>query len=403
MIKIIVLILLLLKTIYEAFLTYIDIKSADRELPDNVKDVYNEEEFNNWKAYNKENIHLGIIDDIIDFILNFSLIYFNIYAIIFYSINVNEYVKYLWLIVIVAIISLILDFPMDYYDTFVIEEKYGMNKSTKLTFVLDKFKSLFLSLMFSFIPIVIIKNLYDRFGNSGAILIILSIVGLSLIIVALVMQILKIFNKFTELENTELRNKLISLCEKYDIKVKRIVVRDASRRTTRANAFCTGLGKKKTISLDDNLINNYTDDQIVAVFAHEFAHAKYKHTLKVLPFAIFKIVFAMVIFILLLNFKSIYVAFGFNEINYMIAFLVEGLFMWPIDILFDYIANALSRKHEYEADAFAAKEGYGEDLISALKKLSKESLSDINPDPLIVKLEYSHPTLSQRITAIRSI
>ena len=401
MIKVIAIILFVLKELYGSFLTYIRIKGTDRELPDNVKDVYDEEEFNRWKSYKKENIRLGIINDIVGFILNISLISFNLYAALFYVFNVNDYLKYLWLLTITAIIGLVVSLPTDYYDTFVIEEKYGFNKSTKMTFSLDKIKSLILGVIVSSIPIFIIKYLYDKFGNRGAILIILSLIAVSLILALCVMQILKIFNKFKPLEDGELKDRIIALCEKYDIKVKRIVVKDASRRTTKANAFCTGFGKKKTISLDDNLVNNYSIDEIVAVFAHEFAHAKYKHTLKTLPFGIFRMVFLLVVFIVLLNFESISLAFGFREMNYMIVLLVLGLIIWPIEILLDYIANLLSRKHEYEADAFTAKEGYGEMLISALKKLNKESLSDINPHPLIVKLTYSHPTLSERITAIR--
>ena len=401
MIKVIAIILFVLKELYGSFLTYIRIKGTDRELPDNVKDVYDEEEFNRWKSYKKENIRLGIINDIVGFILNISLISFNLYAALFYVFNVNDYLKYLWLLAITAIIGLVVSLPTDYYDTFVIEEKYGFNKSTKMTFSLDKLKSLILGVIVSSIPIFIIKYLYDKFGNRGAMLIILSLIAVSLILALCVMQILKIFNKFKPLEDGELKDRIIALCEKYDIKVKRIVVKDASRRTTKANAFCTGFGKKKTISLDDNLINNYSIDEIVAVFAHEFAHAKYKHTLKTLPFGIFRMVFLLVVFIVLLNFESISLAFGFREMNYMIVLLVLGLIIWPIEILLDYIANLLSRKHEYEADAFTAKEGYGEMLISALKKLNKESLSDINPHPLIVKLTYSHPTLSERITAIR--
>ena len=401
MIKVIAIILFVLKELYGSFLTYIRIKGTDRELPDNVKDVYDEEEFNRWKSYKKENIRLGIINDIVGFILNISLISFNLYAALFYVFNVNDYLKYLWLLAITAIIGLVVSLPTDYYDTFVIEEKYGFNKSTKMTFSLDKIKSLILGVIVSSIPIFIIKYLYDKFGNRGAILIILSLIAVSLILALCVMQILKIFNKFKPLEDGELKDRIIALCEKYDIKVKRIVVKDASRRTTKANAFCTGFGKKKTISLDDNLVNNYSIDEIVAVFAHEFAHAKYKHTLKTLPFGIFRMVFLLVVFIVLLSFESISLAFGFREMNYMIVLLVLGLIIWPIEILLDYIANLLSRKHEYEADAFTAKEGYGEMLISALKKLNKESLSDINPHPLIVKLTYSHPTLSERITAIR--
>lgn len=403
MIKVVVIVLFILKKVYDGVLTYIDIKGADRPLPVNVKDVYSEEEFNRWKAYNKENIRLGVFNDIVEFILDFSLLLLNVYALLFYIFNTNDYIRYLWLIFILSVIALVINIPFDYYDTFVIEEKYGMNKSTKLTFILDKIKGLIVGVVLSFIPIAIIKYLYDRFGNNGAMLIIISIVGITLLIAVCIMQLLKIFNKFTPLPDGELKDKLIALCKKYDIKVKRIVVRDASRRTTKANAFCTGLGKRKTISLDDNLVNNYTSDQIVAVFAHEFAHAKYKHMLKTLPFGIFKTILMLLMFIVLLNFEGVSLVFGFTERNYFIVFLVMGFIMWPVETLLDYIGNYLSRKHEYEADAFATKEGYGEELISALKKLSKESLSDINPHPLIVKLTYSHPTLSERITAITSI
>ncbi|MBQ2204697.1 MAG: hypothetical protein II411_02230, partial [Lachnospiraceae bacterium] len=142
MIKVIAIILFVLKELYGSFLTYIRIKGTDRELPDNVKDVYDEEEFNRWKSYKKENIRLGIINDIVGFILNISLISFNLYAALFYVFNVNDYLKYLWLLTITAIIGLVVSLPTDYYDTFVIEEKYGFNKSTKMTFSLDKIKSL---------------------------------------------------------------------------------------------------------------------------------------------------------------------------------------------------------------------------------------------------------------------
>ena len=219
MIKTIAIILFVLKGMYGTFLTYINIKGTDRELPENVKDVYDEKEFNRWKAYKKENLRLGIINNIIIFILNFSLLTFNLYAILFYVFNINDYLKYLWLIFITAIISLIVELPTDYYDTFVIEEKYGFNKSSKLTFALDKIKKLVLEIIISYIPILIIKYLYDRFGNSGDILIILSMIAVSLIIVLCVMQIMKIFNKFTPLEDGELKKRTVGYKNEDELKI----------------------------------------------------------------------------------------------------------------------------------------------------------------------------------------
>lgn len=401
MIKFFIVISFILKTIYKFFLTFLNIKGANRNLPENVKDIYDEKEFNKWKSYNKENIKLGILENIFDFILNFCLLSFNIYAIFFYLFNVNDYYRYFWLIIILSIISNFLSIPFDYYDTFFIEEKYGMNKTTKKTFILDKVKSFILEIILSFLLIFIIKYLYDKFGNRGTILIIVSIVGLMLLITISIMQILKLFNKFTPLEDGELKDKLISLCEKHGIKVKKIVVKNASLRTTKSNAFCTGLGKTKTISLDDNLLKNFSNEEILAVFAHEEAHAKFKHLFKTLPFTIINIAFMIVLFIIILNFEKISLAFGFKEMNYYISFLVLELIIWPFEIFINFLGNYLSRKHEYEADNFAVNEGYGEFLISALKKLHKESLSNINPHPVIVKLNYSHPTLSERITAIK--
>ena len=403
MLKIIVIIFDILKEAFDSFLLYLSIKNVDAKLPENVKDVYNEEEYNNWKKYDAENNRLTIISGMVDFIVFIAFLTFDLYAKIFYMLDVNSYLRYFWLIFIISILSTIISLPFSYYDTFVIEEKYGLNKSTKQTFFLDLIKTFFINLLLMYVVIVIIKFLYEKFGNVGGILIIITIVGISLLIAAGIMLLLKIFNKFKPLEDGELKEKLIALCDKYDIKVKKIVIRDASRRTTRANAFCTGIGKKKTISLDDNLVNNYTVDQIVAVFAHEFAHAKYKHSIKMLPLGIINVVVVLAIIILLFSFDGISVAFGFSELNYLIIFLVFGILSWPFGIINDYFTNSISRKHEYEADAFAAREGYGEELIASLKKLNKESLSDINPHPLIVKLEYSHPTLSERITAIKKI
>lgn len=401
--KLIICISLVIKFLYDEFLTYLDYSYIDKELPENVKDVYNEDEYKKWKAYQNEGKYIDLAEDVIDFLLIFCFIIFNVHSKIFYMFDASDELRYLYSIIFFSIASLVIDILFDYYDTFVIEEKYGFNKSTKLTFFIDIVKSFILSTGLTYVILIVIKMLYERFGNIGLIYIICFMLLLSLIIVLLVMPIMKIFNKFKELEDGELRQKLEALCEKYNVKVKKIVIKDASKRTTKSNAFCTGLGKRKTISFDDNLVNNFSTDEIVAVFAHEFAHAKYKHMLKSLPFGIFRTIFNILMVGVLLNYKNIFVEFGFNDINYMFAFVIYGYLIWVIDEILDLFSNVLSRKHEYEADAFAAKEGYGVELIKSLKKLYKEDFSDINPHPLVVKLSYFHPTLSQRIQAIDNI
>ena len=400
--RIILIVSFILSAAFSFYKSRLERSWRDRPLPENVRDVYDEAEYEKWRAYQKDGDRPSMIKSIVDTVVMLIMLVGNVYAKIYYAFDVNVYLRYFLCILITSLISCIISIPFEYYDTFVIEEKYGMNKTTKKTFVLDQIKNELIGLVMSYGLLLVIMFLYNRFGNAGIVWIAVAIVVISLLISLLVMPLLKIFNKFKPLEDGELKDKLMELCTKYGITVRKIVVKDASRRTTTANAFCTGFGKRKTISLDDNLINDYSTDQIVAVFAHEFAHARFRHLLKSLPFGLARTVFTVLMLGLAFNIPSAYTAFGFTEMNYCFAMTVSNLLSWPIDVLLDLVSNKISRDHEYEADAFAAREGYGENLVSALKKLCKESLSDINPHPVIVKMDYSHPTLSQRIEAIVS-
>ena len=401
MIRALLIVLFVLNSVYGFFKLHLATSDTNRPLPDNVKDVYDEKRYNLYKAYKKESGKVELASSIVSFVINLLFLVFNVYATIFNWFNgMNIYLQYLCLTAVIELFTTIIKTPFSYYDTFTIEEKYGMNKTTKRTFFADKIKSFILGIILSMLITSIMIFFFSRFGIQAIIWTAVVIVVLSLLLSTLVVPLMKIFNKFTPLEDGELKDKLLALCDKYHVQVKKIVIKDASRRTTKSNAFCTGL-KKKTISIDDNLLNNFTTDEIVAVFAHEFAHAKYKHVLKTLPFSLIRSVLVIVLFGLVLSVKDFFTPFGFTEANYYFAMVILDALIWPFSNLTNTAFNYLSRKHEYQADAFAAKEGYGEALISALKRLVNESLSEINPHPWIVKTEYSHPTLSQRITAVR--
>lgn len=399
--KIFVLISFLVYKAFNWWLDYLSIIQKNAPLPANVRDVYDESEYNNWKKYSAESARVGIIHSLVSTFIDFCFLIFCLHSAIFASLSgLGILLQYFVMIVIVEIIDMVVGLPFSYYDTFVIEEKYGMNKSTKKTFFLDFIKSIVIDVIFQCILCAAVGVFYELFGNTGLIITVCAIIGFSLLLNLLSVPFMKIFNKFTPLEDGELKESLLGLCAKYGVEVKKILVMDASRRTARANAFCTGISKKKTISLDDNLINQYSTEQITAVFAHEFAHARNKHMIKSLPFQLLNMVYLIVVIGIVLNIPAVFTAFGFAEINYVFVFIVVSAFSWPVEILLNFINSSISRKHEYEADAFAAKEGYGEELISALKKLNKDGLGDVNPHPLIVKLKYSHPTLSQRIDAV---
>ena len=387
---------------FEWYLDFLDTRHMNAEVPENVRDVYDAEAYRNWIAYHRANQRLQLGKSLVSFVVNLLMLLLNFYAFVFGLFGGSSvYLQYFLALLLFITIDTVIAIPFRCYDTFVIEEKFGMNRTTKKTFILDTIKSWIISAVLGYGLTVLIMFLYERFGDPGIILICVAIILFSLLIALVAVPLMRIFNKFTPLEDGTLKEALLGLCTRYGVRVKKIVVRDASRRTTRANAFCTGLTKRKTISLDDNLVKDYEDDQIVAVFAHEFAHARFNHVLKSLPFSMLRTVLAVAVLGLIFHLMPVYKAFGFEGRNYYFAMTVLTLFTWPVSKALDYISNRISRKHEYEADGFAAKEGYGEALISALKKLSKDSLSNLNPHPLIVKLEYSHPTLSQRIDAIR--
>ena len=399
-------ILLLLSYVCENVFDYILVKLNDsyvkKPLPENVRDVYDEEKYNKWINYRNDTKKFSAIQTLVSAFITLILLIFNLHSKIFYLFKFNTIINYIFFILAFTLVSTIISIPFDYYQNFVIEEKYGFNKTTVKTFILDIIKSLVLGVILSLLLFLAVMFLFEKFGNLGILFTIIAVIVFSLIINLLSIPIMKIFNKFTPLEDGELKDALVALCEKYNVKIKAIYVMDASRRTTRANAFCTGL-VKKTISLDDNLVNNYTVDEIVAVFAHEFGHAKHKHVLKSIWFSFFRIIILIVALGVILNFPSICMEFGFNELNYYFAFTVLTMISWPVSRVFDLFSNKISRTFEYQADAFAAKEGYGEALISALKRLNKDALSNLNPHPFVVALEHSHPTLSQRISAVRNI
>jgi STE24 endopeptidase len=402
MIKCIIILLYLSKEAFDAVIDFLDSQYLKKALPENVRDVYNEEEYQNWLSYEKECGRIDMISNLVDIILALTLLVSNAYAWIFNTLSgMSVYVQYLVLIFLLNVISSVIDLPFEYYETFVTEEKYGLNKSTRRTFWLDQIKSFFIGNAISYGFMMLVMLLFERFGNMAILWCSAAFLVIILTIMLIIVPLMRIYNKFDPLPDGELKDKLLSLCDKYGIRVRKIVVRDASRRTTTSNAFCTGIGNRKTISLDDNLVNEYSPEEITAVFAHEFAHARYHHAIKSLPFSMVNILVMFSSLAIVLNIPGLYTAFGFDGINFYFATMLTSVIIWPVSTIMGIIGGFLSRKHEYQADAFAAGEGYGEDLIAALKRLNRESLSDINPHPAVVILEYSHPTLSQRIDAIQ--
>ena len=399
--KLIALVILTLIYLWKLLLNTISAGSVKNPIPANVADVYDPETYRKWREYKKEKSRLSVISDTASFVISLLLIIPNIYAAFAGLFPETAFMQMLAVILLSAVSDLLL-IPFSWYNTMVIEEKYGFNRSSKKTFWMDELKEFLIGMLISVAVGSLLMWIHQALGDL-LIIVFAGAMTLLLLGIAFLYPVLsRIFNKFTPLEDGELKDKLTGLLEKHGYKVRAIQVMDASRRTTKSNAYFSGFGKMKTIVLYDTMIQQMTTDEICAVFAHEMGHGLHKDTLRNQVMSFLMMLMVGVLAWLTLRTTGIWPAFGFDSINYgFTIILIMSVELALIAPLFGLLTNYLSRRAEYRADAQAVQEGYGEALISGLKKLSRENFADLAPSPLLVRLEYSHPTLSQRIEAIR--
>ena len=399
-VKIAVLAVLAVVYLYRMLLLRIDRRSERNSVPANVSDVYDAETYRKWRAYHGEKSRLGMWDATAGFAVDFLLVLCNAYAAFARLFPAGPFWQ-MFAVLLLSAIGSLAQIPFSWYDTMVIEQKYGFNRSTSATFWLDKVKEFLISLLVMTVVGSILMGLHRSLGDwliaafAGAMT--LLVLGVSFLSPFLS----RVFNKFKPLEEGELRDKLTALLEKNGYRVRAIQVMDASRRSSKTNAYFTGFGRMKTIVLYDTLVAAMTGDEICAVFAHELGHGLHKDTLKNQIISFAQMLVLGVLAWLTLRTEALFPPFGFEGVNYGFALLlimsVEFALIAP---LFQLAASAFSRRAEYRADAQAVREGYGGALVSALKTLARANFADLAPDPLLVRLQYSHPTLSQRIAAI---
>ena len=405
--------LVIFNYLFTNLLDYMNHRNWKDEIPNELKDFYDKEKYKKAKNYALSKNKISLFSSSLSFLLVISLIVFNGYGIIdqFVSFNLSKSFESLQIssnfiqsgvfFLILFILNSIISIPFSYYNTFVIEEKFGFNKTTKLTFFIDIIKSTLLSFFIGGILLFLTLYLYENL-NDGFWLWLW--IGLSLLMILINMfyadLIVPIFNKLTPLDDGELRNKIEKYSKDVGYLLKNIYVIDGSKRSTKANAFFSGLGPRKTIALYDTLIEKHTENELVAVLAHEVGHFKKKHIFSGLIMSIIQIGIMSFFFELCLKLPEISIALGGLESSFHLGLVGFSIIFSPISILSGIIMNYNSRKNEFEADAYAKETFNGEDLSLALKKLSVDSLSNIYPHPLYVFFHYSHPPLIQRLRAL---
>jgi STE24 endopeptidase len=388
-------------------LSLLNLSYQRKPLPANVKEIYSKDKLKQSRAYFAENTRFSLIRSTFSFLLMLGLLiggFFPYVAQIIEQITNSELLETFFFLSVLLILNTIINLPFNYYRTFSIESRYGFNKSTKSLFFKDVLRNIILSTVLTSGIAVLLNSLYIGLGEMfvfGA------WIALSVIIVILFMLntkvFVKIFNKLTPLPDGTLRDSIQALATKTGFKAKAIYTMDASKRSSKLNAFFSGFGPIREIALFDTLIAKLNEKQILSVLAHEIGHAKHFDEIRLIVQQILVFgVYAWILNLLLGN-QAIITSFGFTGPFFAFSLILFGFLIEPFDFLLGLPTNWLSRRAEYAADAFAVKQGYKEPMMGALKVLVKENFANLTPHPLEVLLTYSHPPMHDRLAAIEAL
>ena len=393
--------ILIVNFIFDKILDSLNAKHFEDAVPESLKDVYEEEEYKKSQAYKKTNYRFGNLASLFSISITLAFFFldgFEIVDNIARSYSDNAIIIALIFFGIIMIGSDILNSPFSYYRTFVIEEKFGFNKTTKKTFILDKIKGLLMTAIIGGGILSLIIWFFELTGKNFW-LYAWALVALFSIFMNMFYSklIVPLFNKQTPLEDGDLKNSITEYANKVGFKLDKIFVIDGSKRSTKANAYFSGFGSQKRITLYDTLINDLDDEEIVAVLAHEVGHYKRKHIVFNLISSILLTGLTLYILSLFINSPILSEALGVSTHSFHIGLIAFGILYSPISEITGLFMNYVSRKFEYQADDYAKETYKGAPLISSLKKLSKNNLSNLTPHPSYVFVHYSHPTLLQRV------
>lgn len=391
--------------IIDKILDAFNAKHYKDQLPEELQDVYDEDEYKKSQRYKATNYRFGILTSTFSFVLTLAFFFLDGFAFVDQlarQISDHKILVTLIFFGIIMIGSDILTTPFSYYKTFVIEEQFGFNKTTKTTFILDKIKGWLMTIIVGGIILGIITWFYhttkDLFWVYAWVLVSVFTIFINLFYSRLIVPI---FNKQTPLEDGSLRDSISKYAESVGFNLDKIFIIDGSKRSTKANAYFSGFGNEKRVTLYDTLVNDLDEDEIVAVLAHEVGHYKKKHIIVNLFSSILLTGLTLFILSLLIDNPLLSEALGVQETSFHIGLIAFGILYSPLSEVTGLIMNWFSRKFEYQADDYAKNTYKAKPLITSLKKLSKNSLSNLTPHPAYVFMHYSHPTLLERIKNLK--
>lgn len=388
----------------DQILDYINLKAQRTDIPKEVEEFYEKEKYLKSLAYHRELTRFSFLTSGLSFLVSLVMLItggFGWLDSLLRPFFGNDIILALAFFAVLMLASDILTLPFQWYATFVIEEKYGFNKTTIKTFITDKLKGYLLAAIIGggllSALIYLIETIGPNFWIWFSILAALFVLFVNMFYTSL---ILPMFNKLTPLPDGELKTAIEHFAKKVNFPLDNIFVIDGSKRSKKANAFFSGIGKKKKIVLYDTLIENHTTDELVAVLAHEVGHFKKKHIIWGYILSIIQIVFTLFVLSKMVFDENLSLAMGGSVHAIHLNLLAFGILFSPISGITGLFMNMYSRKNEFEADAYAKETFDGTALSNALKRLSVDSLSDLYPHPLYVFFHYSHPPLLKRLEAL---
>ncbi|MFM2306987.1 MAG: hypothetical protein RLZZ367_1656 [Bacteroidota bacterium] len=387
-------------------LSWLNLKTWDKPLPAEVADLYDAKKYQEARDYAYANYKVGTITSVIMLVISLSFLWLKGFAWvdnIARGITDSAILQSLIFFGIIGVASSLIGLPFEVYDTFVVEEKFGFNKTTPATFVMDKLKSLLLAVVIGGGILALLTFLYGLLGNKFWIAAWLVVATFTILLAMFYTNLLlPLFNKLTPLESGPLRDSIEEYSRKVQFPLTNILVMDGSTRSTKANAFFSGLGSKKNIVLYDNLVNEMSIDEITAVLAHEVGHYKKKHILQSMVISVAQMGIMFFVFGWLAALPVMAEVLGATQNSFHLSLVTFSMLFAPISLVTGLLMNVFSRKNEYEADNYAKDTYAATPLITSLRKMSVNHLNNLQPHPAYVFFNYSHPTLLQRMLNLQS-
>ena len=398
---IVIITLVIFSLIFELFLNYLTKKSLNYPIPSFLSDIYDNEQLIKFKNYKKEHIKLDNLQVLVSSLIILLILSFKLFGkldTLIKNFIENQYLITITYFFILFIVAKIINLPFSIYSIFKIEKKYGFSNYTPKLFVQDMIKNILLSIIFGIPLLLIVLFIYFSLNKFFVPLVFLVLLLFNVFISYFYTTlILPLFNKIKPIEDENLRKEIEEICNKTGFKIKSINYIDESKRTTKGNAFFSGFGKNKKIIFYDTLLKDFSTKEIISILLHEIGHYKFKHILKLIAINSFHTFLILFVLWFILDNETIAKVLGANSPSFHINLLAFGIIYSPITYIISPFLNFLSRKFETQADNFVKKYNYQNELIIALKKLTRKNFINLTPHPLVVKLTYTHPPLSERI------